>query len=536
MFARAVIASLCAASFAGCLAGVGRGAGNEAGRMHLPARTEATMDLPVTPKHILVVAHRGAHQSCPENTLPSIQQAIALGVDYIEVDIRQTADSAFVCLHNSTVDGRTNGQGRVRDMTLAVLRALDAGSRFSPAFAGTQIPTVDEVFSTMSGHVGAYVDVKDAPPDIVVELLARHGLTDISIVYAGPDELAAMIRRDPGIQPLPEYPGNPDAWNALADTLRTSHVAVSSLRNLSPATVAACHARGAKVIVDIQGVDTPEAWEQAIAMGVDGLQTDRPAELLAFLRARGLRRESVPPRIVEVIAHRGAHSAHPENTLPAIEAAIEAGADWVEVDPVLTVDGAIVLLHDRTVNRTTDGEGEIARLTFAEVRALTTRNRDGSLAPGVQIPTLDEALAAVRGRVGVYLDAGGIPAQRLADAIRQHGDIDDALVYSDPGTLIELKALEPAIPRMLPRPPADLATMPEVKDRIGPSVIGASLRDITSEKVAACHSVGAKVFVNVLSNDGPQGWGQAIECGADALETDKPTELLEFLRQRYLHP
>jgi len=486
--------------------------------------------------HILVVAHRGAHQSCPENTVESIEQAIALGVDLIEVDIRMTGDGHFVCLHNGTVDARTNGQGRVRDLTLTELKALDAGSKFSPAFAGASIPTVDEVFARMRGRVGAYVDCKDAPPDSVVNLLARHGLVEVSLVYADPAELSAMIRLEPRISPLPEFPGDTSAWHVLAESILTNHVAISSLANLSPESVRACHARGAKVIVDIMAEDGPEGWQRALEMGVDGLQTDRPAELLAFLRARGLRRENVPPRVVEVIAHRGAHLNQPENTVPAIEEAITVGADWVEIDPAYTTDRELVILHDQKVNRTTDGTGRVTDLALAEVRALNVRNPDGSLAAGVRIPTLDEALAAMRGRVRIYLDAGGIDAQDLVEAVRRQEVSAQTAVYSDGGTLVELRALEPAVFRMLPRPPGDLGTLPEVMERVQPAIFGASLRDITPAKVAACHRAGARVFCNVLSKDAPDGWGQAIECGADALETDKPAELLAFLRARSLHP
>jgi glycerophosphoryl diester phosphodiesterase len=487
-------------------------------------------------RHIVVVAHRGAHQSCPENTIFAVEQAIALGVDYVEIDMRQTNDGAFVSLHNETVDARTNGHGRARDLTLTELRALDAGGKFSAAYAGATIPTVDEVLARMTGRVGAYVDVKDAPPESVVTLLTRHGMLESSIIYAHPEELAEMLQLEPRVQPLPEYPGTPEAWNSLAATIRTQTVAVSPLRNLSAEAVAACHSRGAKVIADIMADDTPAGWQRALDFGVDGLQTDRPAELLPHLRARGLRREAIATPEVEVIAHRGDHTNAPENTLEAFEAAIEAGVDWVELDPAFTADSHLVVLHDRTVDRTTDGTGDVDSLTLDRVRALNIRNRDGSLCPRARIPTVSESLSLMKGRVGVYLDKSGrIPASALVDAIRAHGDLQSTVIYADPATLEELLRTEPQTIRMLPRPPQNLGDMPDVVTRMAPAVFGAALRDVTPEKVAACHAIGAKVFVNVLSKDEPSGWAQAIECGADALETDRPREALAYLRERGFH-
>jgi glycerophosphoryl diester phosphodiesterase len=142
----------------------------------------------------------------------------------------------------------------------------------------------------------------------------------------------------------------------------------------------------------------------------------------------------------------------------------------------------------------------------------------------------------MKGRVGVYLDKSGrIPASALVDAIRAHGDLQSTVIYADPATLEELLRTEPQTIRMLPRPPQNLGDMPDVVTRMAPAVFGAALRDVTPEKVAACHAIGAKVFVNVLSKDEPSGWAQAIECGADALETDRPREALAYLRERGFH-
>jgi glycerophosphoryl diester phosphodiesterase len=114
-----------------------------------------------------------------------------------------------------------------------------------------------------------------------------------------------------------------------------------------------------------------------------------------------------------VVAHRGASSTNPENTLPAFEEAARAGADVVELDVRLTRDGVPVVLHDPDVSATTDGTGPVHELTLAEVKRLDA----GSGHPRLEVPTLDEALEAIdRGGVGVDLEVKNIPGEPAFDS------------------------------------------------------------------------------------------------------------------------
>src|SRR5262249_26273103 len=84
---------------------------------------------------------RGRGLPAPENTVPPIEQAIALGSRMVEIDLRYTADSEVVLLHDETLDRTTNGRGRVAEKTLADVKKLDAGSWFDSKFSGTRVPT-----------------------------------------------------------------------------------------------------------------------------------------------------------------------------------------------------------------------------------------------------------------------------------------------------------------------------------------------------------------------------------------------------------
>src|ERR1051326_5020446 len=107
------------------------------------------------------------------------------------------------------------------------------------------------------------------------------------------------------------------------------------------------------------------------------------------------------PRIA-VISHRGEHLRHPENTLPAFRSAIEAGADFIEVDVRTTSDGKLVLMHDATVDRCTNGHGEVAKMTFEEIRKLDAGAKSGTEFAGTRAPTFQEVLELAKGRIGVY--------------------------------------------------------------------------------------------------------------------------------------
>lgn len=116
------------------------------------------------------------------------------------------------------------------------------------------------------------------------------------------------------------------------------------------------------------------------------------------------------------MAHRGASAVEAENSLPAFERAIEAGADVVELDVRMSADGVAVVMHDPSVDRTTDGRGLVAELAIEELRRLRIRSRDGRT---TGVPTLEEALATLSGRVGVDVEIKNLPGEPDFDGERE---------------------------------------------------------------------------------------------------------------------
>jgi glycerophosphoryl diester phosphodiesterase len=112
---------------------------------------------------VLVIAHRGASGHAPENTLAAFRKAVSLGAPFIETDLQLTRDAHFVAIHDDSVDRTTSGKGLVRDLTLAEMRRLDAGSWFGSEYSGERVPTIEEILEFAGKHdVVFYLELKPA--------------------------------------------------------------------------------------------------------------------------------------------------------------------------------------------------------------------------------------------------------------------------------------------------------------------------------------------------------------------------------------
>ncbi len=144
---------------------------------------------------VVYTGHRGAACYAPENTLPSIDTALKLGVDRVEVDVHQTKDGHVVIIHDATVDRTTNGTGKVKDLTLEQIEKLDAGSWFSPKFKGTKIPTLEQAFELINGKAVFVIELKhgsDVYPGIeqkVADLIRKYNAYDWVVIHSFDDKV-----------------------------------------------------------------------------------------------------------------------------------------------------------------------------------------------------------------------------------------------------------------------------------------------------------------------------------------------------------
>ena len=238
-------------------------------------------------RQVVAIAHRGEHLHHPENTMPAFEEAIRLGADYIEVDVRTTADGKLILSHDATVNRCTNGQGEVSRMTFDELRALDAGVKSGPDFAGTKMPTFDEVLDLARGKINVYVDVKSVTAKDLVMHIREHGMSDHVVIYSG--RISKDIQQlDPKLKIMPES-SNLEIVHRIVDELHAPVIAFGA-GDWKPEIIKVAKDSGAQVYVDRMGpTDNPAGWQSAIDEGADGIQTDRPGELVKYLREKGYR-------------------------------------------------------------------------------------------------------------------------------------------------------------------------------------------------------------------------------------------------------
>ena len=232
---------------------------------------------------------------------------------------------------------------------------------------------------------------------------------------------------------------------------------------------------------------------------------------------------------IAVIAHRGEHLQHAENSIAAIQSAIRLGADYVELDVRTTRDGKLVLMHDKTVDRTTDGHGQVKDLTFDAIEHLRMRGY------GDAVPTFEEALEAARGKIGVYVDWKEASPDAIYQALSAHGMLGNVVVYGDQGELHRLQKLAPDV-RVMPE--ADNSSSLKRDERLlKPKVIAFGQDDFKPALIHQTQAMKADIYVDRLDeHDSAQSWQDAIDQGANGIQTNHPAELLHFLREKHLHP
>jgi len=242
----------------------------------------------------LVIAHRGGAGLAPENTLASFRNGIALGAGVIEMDAHLSRDGAVVVIHDPTLERTTDGKGRVADRSLAELQALNAAARFGDGrYARQAVPAFADVLDLLRGNtVRAEVEIKVPPQGryagieaLMAGMLAERGLIGrVSFSSFDFGVLADVKRADARVQTVALMTS--DFFRRVpvdmpAQVVAAAHAAGAIAVNkdyLTAPMVQEAHARGMQA--EVWTVDSEAEMRQFIAMGVDGIITNRPDTLL----------------------------------------------------------------------------------------------------------------------------------------------------------------------------------------------------------------------------------------------------------------
>jgi len=235
-----------------------------------------------------------------------------------------------------------------------------------------------------------------------------------------------------------------------------------------------------------------------------------------------------------VIAHRGDHTIAPENSKMSIQNAIEDGADYVELDIRTTKDGQLVLMHDATVDRMTNGMGKVRELNFDEIRKLKLFNKQILNSDTLQVPTFEEALKICKNKINIYLDFKDANVQQVYAAIKNEGMENQMVVYINaPNQYTDWRKWVPSMPLIvsLNKKVKDSAEMVAYLKNIQIDILDGDWTEYTPETVNAALKMGVPVWADMQSpKENEDYWKQGISLGLSGIQTDHPKELVIYVR------
>jgi glycerophosphoryl diester phosphodiesterase len=250
----------------------------------------------------LVMAHRGGAGLWPENTIYAFENAVALGADILETEIRSTADGVLVLFHDSSVDRTTNGTGLTSSLTLAEMKTLDAGFRWSSDDGrtfpfrerGITVPTLEEVFTAFP-NMRINIDIKQVEPSLVEPLckaIRIFGMTEkVMVASFDPKVLKAFRAKCPEVATsfsvhevmifyLLNMVSLGRAYRPAAHALQVPEYR-ERLRVLTPKLINTAH--NLNLRVHVWTINETMDMRRLLDSGVDGIITDYPDRLLTLL-------------------------------------------------------------------------------------------------------------------------------------------------------------------------------------------------------------------------------------------------------------
>jgi len=236
----------------------------------------------------LIIAHRGASQQAPENTLPAIEKALQEGVDMLALEVQKTKDDQAILLADVSLDRTTNGAGRAARMTLDEIRALDAGSWFNAAFAGAKVPTLAEAVAAVAGKARlmlALPETRAGTPwaqRVAQELQARTQAAEDVLVFTDSESLKSFREIAPAFTYALALGEKVDGWLYLEKAGRMGLKAVRPYRaQIDSVLVRQAHAKNIQVFAYFANEE--DDLREMLELRVDGIVTGRPERLRKLL-------------------------------------------------------------------------------------------------------------------------------------------------------------------------------------------------------------------------------------------------------------
>lgn len=448
------------------------------------------------PTRPYAIAHRGASAYALGNTLRAFELACDLGAAFWEVDIRTAGDGVLVAHHDAVTSS-----GLVIATTAAEDLATDC-----------DVPTLDAVIAlALQRGAGIYADIKDADPVSVAYALQRSGLEKAILGAFEPAAVAAL--RAAGVtyptSALVPLDVDPFVHAAQADIIHLCWERMERPQDmLTPEFLTSAMAKGQRIVLWHE--EDPDRMAELRSLPILGICSDTPELVQPFCAPVDWR--------VKTVAHRGANSVAPENTVPAASCAFAAGFDWVELDVRTSADGQLVVIHDATVDRTTDGSGLVADLPMSALRGLDAGDWFDPHFAGVRLPTLNEMLnCARRWKRGIYIEIKHADAIAVLREVQLAEMVERCFFWGwDYGGLRAIKAADPAARIMTRR--MDFERLEDCFAGLSPDIIEYDSTDDWSD-IEAAREYGADLMICYMGRD-PEVFDRVIAARPDIVNID----------------
>jgi len=461
--------------------------------------------------HPLAIAHRGASDYAPENTLKSFQIAADLCSEMWELDVRVSADGVCVVVHDDNL-GRVAG----RELSVSYATWEEISTLRLPE--DQRIPRLEQVIElAKKTGCGLYIEIKSegagpAAWDLLRQAefrfacLASFNVGWIRDLRDADCDYPLGVLVPAGAEPFEWLNGleveiiHP-CWRDASDA---PHLL------LTDDLLAKFRAHGQQVVI----------WHEDRAEVLDGLW-DKPIMGICSNRPEVLKPyRPDPANPIDIVCHRGANKLAPENSLHAAQICIDQRFQYIELDVRTTSDGNLVVIHDADLKRTTNGDGLVVDHTLAEIRALDAGGWFREGAPISQVPTLTEFLQKAWGLTGIYIELKHSDPAVLLSEVKACNMLEHCFFWAaDTDILHWLRAQSPDMVLMAPR--WMYGSVAEAAGAYGAQIVEFDVEKDDLSEITQCAALGVRSMIYSRR----QGWDELatyLALGPDMVNLDHP--------------
>ncbi len=476
--------------------------------------------------HPLAIAHRGACDHAPENTLKSFKTAASVYAEMWELDVHLSADGICVVHHDDNLS-------RITGQDLRISKSIWAQISAVPLPEGQTIPRLEEIIAlAQQKGCGLYIDIQDREAGIVAWRMLQKANFRFACLGSFTVEWIADLRQQGCDYPLSVLvPIGVDPLEYLNGTaVDIVHIC---WRDASPNPDELLTDELMQGLVEYQIVlwdeDRIDIVERLLKKPIMAICSNRPELLKPYTQN--------PDHPIEIVCHRGANKLAPENTLAATRISIDQRFQFIELDVQTTADGELVVIHDPDLDRTTNGSGPVAGHSLEHIQSLDAGQwfRGGPTKHNVSV--LSEFLKLARGHCGIYIEVKQADAEALLETVMEHGMLEHCFFWSDDIDLLHwLREQSSEIVLMAPR--WKFASVAEATKAYGAQIIEFDVERDDLSEVEQCKELGVRSMIYSKRSN----WddlGSYLEVKPDMVNLDYPNRFkiltsYPLVRQHFL--